>query len=249
MFRAAFAMDVGILPKLFGIEAGLREQSKLLQSPPDDLVSAAGRMATAGVSGCTRVPVVSMVGCAAAAGDSVGAGVSATESWVDDVVSIDGVSVTTGAAIAGSSVAGRTTSAGVVIGAGRTVIAGNSATGPASAGIVANEETHAMATIANRFMIISFNIRVISALRSSLPSRRSLRYQHHCWCGALCNAYCGAACDCKTLLATLVIMPSRPTIANRCRRRRMGTLLASGPQRLMRGHENSCDVDHKTAVF
>jgi len=159
MFRAAFAMDLGILPKFFGIEAGLREQSKLLQSPPSDLVSVAGRMASAGVSGGTPMPVVSMVGCAAAAGDSVGAGAPATESWVDGVASIDGVSVITGAAIAGGSVAGRTTSAGIVVGAGRTLIAGNSATGPASAGIVANEETHTKVTIANRFMIISFNIR------------------------------------------------------------------------------------------
>ena len=229
MFRTAFTMDVGV-PKLFGIEAGKREQSKLLQSPPGDLVSAAGLMATAGVSSGTRIPVVSIVGCTAAAGDSVGAGGAATESWVD------GVSATTGVAIAGGSIAGRTTSAGVVVGAGRTVIAGISATGPASARIVANEETHTMATIANRFMIISFNFRVVSALRPSIPPSPSLRSapkslrggeeqirsQHHCWCGALCNAYCGVGCDCKTLLATLVIMPSRPTIANRCMRRRMG---------------------------
>ena len=106
MFRTAFTMDVGILPKLFGIEAGKREQSKLLQSPPGDLVSAAGLMATAGVSSGTRIPVVSIVGCTAAAGDSVGAGGAATESWVD------GVSATTGVAIAGGSIAGRTTSAG-----------------------------------------------------------------------------------------------------------------------------------------
>jgi hypothetical protein len=72
---------------------------------------------------------------------------------------VDGVSAATGAAIAGGLIAGRTTSAGIVVGAGRTVIAGISATGPASAGIAANEETHTKATIANRFMIISFNIR------------------------------------------------------------------------------------------
>jgi hypothetical protein len=152
MFRTAFAIDAGILPKLFGIEAGKREQSKLLQSPPSDLVSVAGRMATAGVSGDTRTPVVSIVGCAAAAGDSVGAGVAATESWVD------GVSATTGAAIAGGLIAGCTTSAGITIGAGRTVIAGISTTGPAVAGSAANEETHTKATIANRFMIISLHL-------------------------------------------------------------------------------------------
>jgi hypothetical protein len=175
MFRIAFAMDVGILPKLFGIEAGKREQSKLLQSPPSDLVSVAGRMATAGVSGGTRMPVVSVVDCAAAAGDSVGAGVAATESWVDDGASIDGVSATTGAAIAGGSIAGRTTSAGGAVGAGSRVITGLSATGPASAGIAANEETHTKATSANRFMMISFSISVVFAHRRSLSPVSPLR--------------------------------------------------------------------------
>ena len=68
--------------------------------------------------------------------------------------------------------------------------------------------------------VSSSQLRTFGRMRLCRRSANTGREQHRYWCGTLCNAYGGD--DCKALLARLAVMPSRPMIANRCMRRRMG---------------------------
>src|SRR6516225_8391346 len=99
------------------------------------LVSRVPRMATAGSGRGTTTVGVSVVGRAATSGDSVGARVATAEGSAEGGTTIDGIWVITGVAIAGGSIAGLTTSAGVAVGASRSVTTRISATGPVIEGI------------------------------------------------------------------------------------------------------------------